>query len=62
MKFFVESEDARLKEAYYFLQEVQLRAARYGYAQRIVLEVLPGVPHLGRETFPAAADYLFGGE
>lgn len=58
--FFVGSEDPRIREAYYFLREAQIRSKRYVYRQQVDLKVLPEVRHRGAETFPPAAAYLFG--
>jgi len=58
--FFVGTQDPRLLDAHRFVRESQLRARKEGYIPRIEVRLLPEVGHDGSQTFPPAADFLFG--
>ncbi len=58
--FFVGTQDPRLLDAHRFVRESQLRAHKEGYIPRIEVRLLPDVGHDGSQTFPPAADFLFG--
>lgn len=58
--FFVGTKDPRVADLHRFVRESQARARKVGYTPQLEVRLLASVGHDGRETFPPAADYLFG--